>query len=92
MESLIIQLIGGAVGGNVAGTLMKNISMGILWNSVLGILGGGIGGQLLGMLGILAGPDGGMDLASIIGNVASSGVGGGALLAIVSLVKNAMGK
>ena len=36
---LIIQLITGAVGGNVAGSLMKNLSLGTLWNSVAGIIG-----------------------------------------------------
>ncbi len=37
---LIIQLISGAVGGNLAGTLMKKFSLGTLWNSVAGIIGG----------------------------------------------------
>lgn len=88
---LIISLISGAVGGNLAGALMKNSSLGTLWNSVVGILGGGIGGTLLGMLGIDAG-GGGMDLGSIIGSVASGGVGGGVLLAIIGLIKKAMAK
>ena len=41
MESLIpliIQLISGAVGGNVAGAMMKNLSLGTLGNSIAGIL------------------------------------------------------
>ena len=45
---LIVQLLSGALGGNVAGSLMKNLSMGTLLNSVVGILGGGIGGKVLG--------------------------------------------
>ena len=48
MEGLLpvlIQLVSGALGGNVAGKAMKNLSLGTLWNSVVGILGGGIGGQ-----------------------------------------------
>ena len=78
MESLlplIIQLASGAAGGNIAGSLMKNASLGTLGNSIAGILGGGIGGQLLGMLGVATG-GGGLDLGSIIGSVASGGVGG----------------
>ena len=93
MESLlplIIQLVSGAAGGNVAGSLMKNFSLGTIGNSIVGILGGGIGGQLLGMLGLASG--GGMDIAGIVGSVASGGVGGGVLLAIVGLVKNMMGR
>jgi hypothetical protein len=45
--SLIIQLISGAVGGNVAGALLKNFSLGTAGNSIAGILGGGIGGAIL---------------------------------------------
>lgn len=95
MESLLpllIDLLSGAAGGNIAGKLMKNFDLGTLWNSVVGIIGGGIGGQILGALGILAGGDGGMDLGSIIGNVAGSGVGGGALMLIVGFIKKAIAK
>jgi hypothetical protein len=38
---LIIQLVSGAVGGNVAGGLLKNLNLGTLGNSIAGILGGG---------------------------------------------------
>ncbi len=91
MGNLIIQLISGAVGGNIAGGLFKKISLGTLWNSVAGIVGGGIGGQLLGLLGISTG-SGGMDIGSIVGNIAGGGVGGVVLLAIVGLIKKAMSK
>jgi len=94
MESLlplIIQLISGAAGGNVAGSLMKNLSLGTVGNSLAGILGGGIGGQLLGMLGMATGA-GEMDIGGIIGSIASGGVGGGALMAIIGLIKKAMAK
>ena len=80
---LIISLLTGALGGNVAGALLKKFSMGTLWNSVVGILGGGLGAQLLGMLGI--------DLGGILGSIAGGGVGGGVLMVIIGLIKNAMG-
>ena len=95
MESLlpiIIDLLSGAAGGNLAGKLLKDFNLGTLWNSVVGILGGGIGGQILGVLGILGTGDGGMDIGSILGNVVGSGVGGGVLLAIVGFIKKAMAK
>ncbi len=81
---LIIQLISGAVGGNIAGSAMKNYNLGTLWNSVAGIVGGGIGGQLLGLLG-MAVSGGSLDIAGIIGSVASGGVGGAVLMVIVGL-------
>jgi uncharacterized membrane protein YeaQ/YmgE (transglycosylase-associated protein family) len=94
MESLlplIVQLISGAVGGNVAGSLMKNLSLGTLGNSIIGIVGGGLGGQLLSMLGIAA-SGGGMDIGSIVGSIAGGGVGGGVLLAIIGVIKKAIAK
>lgn len=93
---LIIQLVSGAVGGNVAGSLMKNMSLGTLGNSIAGIAGGGLGGQLLGMLGLggaaAAANSTGMDITSILGSVAGGGVGGGVVMAIVGMIRNAMGK
>jgi uncharacterized membrane protein YeaQ/YmgE (transglycosylase-associated protein family) len=52
---LIIQLISGTVGGNVAGSFMKESSLGKVGTSIAGIVGGGIGGPLLGMLGMSTG-------------------------------------
>jgi uncharacterized membrane protein YeaQ/YmgE (transglycosylase-associated protein family) len=91
MLPLIINLISGAVGGNVAGGLMKNLSLGTLGNSIVGILGGGAGGALLSTLGIDVG-GGTTDIAGILGNVASGGVGGGVLMAIIGVLKNAFAK
>ncbi|WP_417784911.1 hypothetical protein [Tenacibaculum sp.] len=80
----LISLLSGAVGGNLAGALLKKYSLGALWNSVVGILGGGLGAQLLGMLNV--------DISGIIGNIAASGVGGAVLLVIVGVIKSAMAK
>jgi uncharacterized membrane protein YeaQ/YmgE (transglycosylase-associated protein family) len=89
--ALIIQLICGALGGNITGKLFKNIDLGTLGNSIAGILGGGLGGQLLNALGLFSGAQGGsLDLASIIGNIASGGIGGGVLMAIIGLIKSLM--
>ena len=97
MLGTIISLISGAVGGNVAGALMKKYSMGTLGNSIVGILGGGLGSYILGALGIGAaastGADAGsLDMATILGTVGSGGVGGGVLMVIVGMIKNAMAK
>ncbi len=80
LVELLVSLASGAAGGNIAGALMKDKSLGTLWNSVVGILGGGLGGQLLGLIGM-------GDAGGIIGTIGSSTVGGAALLAIVSLFK-----
>ncbi|GAB5406234.1 MAG: hypothetical protein Aurels2KO_44650 [Aureliella sp.] len=87
---LIINLLCGAVGGNVAGGLIKKLNLGTVGNSLAGILGGGIGGQLLGMLGMSGGSGGALDLPTIISNVGAGGVGGGVVLAVVGLIKNVL--
>jgi uncharacterized membrane protein YeaQ/YmgE (transglycosylase-associated protein family) len=94
VTGLVIQLVSGAVGGNVAGAVLKKFSLGTVGNSIVGILGGGLGGQLLGMLGLGGGGQagGGLDLASIVSSVAGGGVGGGVLMAIVGVIRNMMRK
>jgi uncharacterized membrane protein YeaQ/YmgE (transglycosylase-associated protein family) len=89
---LLISLISGAVGGNIAGAAMSDKSLGPLGNSIAGILGGGIGGALLQAAGVLTQSGGGLDIGSITGNIATGGVGGAVLLAIVSLLKSVMAR
>jgi hypothetical protein len=89
---LIIQLASGAVGGNVAGALLKQYSLGTAGNSIAGILGGGLGGQILGALGAGGAAGGGLDIGSIVSSVAGGGVGGGVLLLIIGVIRQAMGR
>jgi len=95
IAGLLIQLVSGAVGGNIAGAVLKKASLGPVGNSIVGILGGGLGGQLLGMLGVGGGgaaAGGALDMGSILSSVAGGGVGGGVLMAIVGLIRQQMGK
>ena len=75
---------------------MKNLSLGTLWNSISGILGGGLGGFILGKLGLdgvaAAEASSSMDLGSILGSVAGGGVGGGVVMAIIGALKKMMNK
>lgn len=88
---LIIQLLSGAVGGNLAGSLFKNLSLGTLWNSVAGIAGGGLGAGILGAIGI-GGGDAAMTATGILSSIAGGGVGGGVVMAIIGFIKKAMNK
>ena len=88
---LIIQLVSGALGGNLAGKLFQNISLGVLGNSISGILGGGLGGWLLSMLG-LGEPEAGLDAASVLSSIAGGGIGGGLIMAIIGALRNAFVK
>ncbi|MFZ1726616.1 MAG: hypothetical protein WBO29_03605 [Albidovulum sp.] len=93
MEQLIISLISGALGGNIVGKLLKNLDLGPLGNSIAGIVGGGLGSQIIAAMGA-GGADAaaGMDIGSIISSVASGGVGGGVVMAIVGVLKKMMAK
>lgn len=99
--NLLIGLVSGAAGGNVTGAAAPDKSLGTLGNSVTGIIGGGLGSWLLAASGLLhqagtianaAQAGGGVDLASILGNIGSGGVGGAVLTLIVGLIKNALDK
>ncbi len=96
---LIIQLISGAAGGNIAGGLLKHLPIGKILRTVVGGVGGGLGGLLLSLLGIggaaaaapeVAGAVGGLDLGSILQGVGGGGAGGGILVAIVGMIKKMM--
>jgi hypothetical protein len=93
LVALIIQLISGAVGGNIAGSALKQYALGTVGNSIAGILGGGIGGQLLTMIlgGGGAAAASNLDVASIVTQIVGGGVGGGILMVIVGIIRQAMG-
>ena len=94
--NLIIQLLSGAAGGNIIGNILKQYNLGPTGNSIAGIVGGGLGGQLLNMVlgsGAAAGTAataGGLDLGSIVEQIAGGGVGGGVLMLIVGIIKQAI--
>lgn len=95
---LIIQLLSGAAGGNIAGAFLKKYSLGPVGNTIVGVLGGGLGGQLLSYLGaggtaMATGvATSGLDVGAVVSSVLGGGVGGGILMVIVALVRQAMHK
>ena len=98
ITSLLVQLVSGAAGGLLAGAALKKYSLGTVGNSIVGILGGGLGGQLLVMLtaggaGAASGAVGGaVGFESITANVAGGGVGGAVLMLIVGVIRKTMAK
>jgi len=88
---LIIALISGALGGTLAGKLLKSFSLGTIGDAIVGILGGGIGSYLLHAIGINLGGSG-TDLAGIIGSFFEGGIGGGVLMTIIGLIRSMLNK
>ncbi len=89
--NLVVQLVGGGLGGVGAGKVFPKISLGNVGNIIAGILGGVGGGQLLNALNI-GSQAGGLDLVGILTNIVGSGIGGGVLMAIVSFIKKLIKK
>jgi hypothetical protein len=98
--NLIIQIVAGIVGGNVAGFGMKNLNLGAVGNTIAGAIGGVGGGLLLGALlpadgsvtffNVLTVTGAGGDFGSIVVQLIGGAAGGGILTAVVGLIKNAM--
>jgi len=80
ITSLLMSLVPGILGGNIAGALMKKYSLGLLGNSIAGVAGGGIGGLI------------GNAIGGTVGNIAGGGVGGAVLMVVIGLIKKAMAK
>lgn len=77
--SVLVSLIAGGAGGNIVGALLKNRNLGPMLNTVLGVGGGVVGGQVLpSLLPQLVSALGG-------GNVATGGLSAivGALLPLI---------
>jgi uncharacterized membrane protein YeaQ/YmgE (transglycosylase-associated protein family) len=89
---ILIQLISGGVGGNIAGALLKSFNLGPIGNTIAGILGGVGGGQLLSMLTVAPAASSGLDMSSILSSVGGGGVGGAVIMIIVGLVKAQISK
>ncbi len=89
---LLVPIISGAVGGNIAGALFKNLSLGTLGNSLAGVVGGGVGGHILSnVLGV--GTASGVGTLEAVGSqVAGGGIGGIVVMIIVAVLKKVLGR
>lgn len=98
---LIVQIIAGAVGGNVLAQFAKQYSMNPIWNSIAGAIGGliltwicgripGLDG-LVGAVGSAAAAStgaSGLQAGALVGQAIAGLIGGGVLTAIAGAIKN----
>lgn len=85
ITSVLISLVAGSAGGNVVGALLKNKSLGPVLNTILGLIGGAIGGQ--GLSQITAIKDIVSGLGDMGGNASLSAIMGILLPLIASFLK-----
>lgn len=79
LTAILILLLVGLVAGYLAGLIWKGGGFGLLWNTVIGVIGSFLGGFIFRALGI--------SFHGLIGSVIAALVGALVLLWIVSLVK-----
>lgn len=76
---ILISIIVGAVAGWLAGIIVEGRGFGLIWNLVLGIIGGLVGQLLLTPLGL--------DATNILGSILVATFGAVVLITIVNLIK-----
>ena len=84
--SLIVSLIAGSAGGNIVGALLKNRNLGPMLNTVLGLVGGGLGGKILPMVPAIGALVGG-DTPNLFGTGGLAAIVGALLPLIVGFLK-----
>lgn len=92
--TFIIQLVGGVAGSGIAATTMRRLNLSGLGNVLVGLVGGGLGGQILGNAfgtpRMIAST--GLDPGLVISEIASGAAGGAGLLAAVAVLHRTFAK
>ena len=91
MEQILMNLVAGAIGGNAAGKASPSFDLGTIGNTIAGLVGGGVLGQLVPIVlpAITAAAAGGnLSIGGILTNLIAGGAGGAVLTAIIGAVKN----
>ena len=87
MEPILMNLVAGAVGGNAVGKASPSFDLGTLGNTISGLVGGGVLGQVITLLlpSLMSGK---LDAGTIIAQLIGGGAGGALLTAVIGAVKN----
>ncbi len=91
MEQILINLVAGALGGNASGKSYSTFDLGTLGNTIAGLVGGGVLGQVVTLLVpavASAAATGNLSIGNIITQVIGGGAGGAVLTAIIGAIKN----
>lgn len=85
---LIMNLVGGAAGGGLAGRASPTVDMGSTVNAIAGAVGGGVLGHLLQSLLPLLQSSSATDITALAGNLVSGGGSGAVVTGILGVILN----
>src|SRR5262249_13488454 len=91
MEQILINLIGGALGGVGTGKSSPTFDLGTVGNIISGLVGGGVLGQIATLAlpsVVAAAQSGNLSVSGVISQLIAGGAGGAILTAIVGAIKN----
>ena len=87
MEQILMNLVAGALVGNAVGRASPSFDLGTLGNTISGLVGGGVLGQVITLL-LPSLVSGKLDVSTIVTQLIGGGTGGALLTAIVGAIKN----
>jgi uncharacterized membrane protein YeaQ/YmgE (transglycosylase-associated protein family) len=91
--NLLVSLVSGLIGGNATGAVAKENSLGVIGNSLTGLIGGGLGTYIAQATDLLSKVHAGnLDITALLGTIGSGGAGGIILTLIAGFIKKAMQK
>jgi hypothetical protein len=82
---MILQVVSGAAGGNIAGVLFSNLNLGAIGNSVAGMIGGALGGYIF--HSVWASGAGTTDMQIFLTSLVGGTVGGAVMTVIIGALK-----
>jgi len=91
MESILVNLITGALGGVGAGKSSPTFDLGMIGNIIAGAVGGGLLGQIITLLLpsiVAAAQAGNLSISGVISQAIAGGAGGAILTALIGAIKN----
>ena len=93
IATFIVHVLAGIVGSTIAGGIFKPLALAAFSTAIAGIVGGGIGGQILGAIFdlpmIASGP---FNLLDCLAHAANACIGGAITLAIIGLLRSEVSK
>ena len=89
---LVVNLVAGAVGGNISGAALKDLSLGAIGNTIAGAIGGTAGTYLLQLVGVLSSAGlANLSVESLLAQGGTTAVSGAVITAIAGFIKNKLG-